>query len=490
MTELSRLIARLQRAIEKKSSYVKSIRHPEWLVKSLQELNDLIGNDRVKDAVATQVTHLIMVKRRALDNPLIREDKVMLHTLLYGVPGVGKTLIGTKLAKIWYSLGFIDESRNHNDKKRELGDYVRDMFEGNANGTGTTSSSMDPAMTIYVIFLLIMILISLISLAWSFYNKHGGYMTIIAFIIFLALVGLVIYIVMAAMNPPPQNMATQANKTKDIKAEKAPVKAKADMPDDDFFIRIISRADVIDQYVGWTAKKVNKLLNDNRGKVLFVDEAYSLINGTHDEFGMEALTTFNLFMSQNPGDIIVIFGGYKDLLESGVFAVQPGLKRRFMWQFECNGYTGPQLFQIFKMQLEKNGWTLSDEDAISALITANMDAFPGQGGDTERMAFFAELEHSRDFISNEQGMKMNVIEPSHVKRGIATLRDNNFQETQGDSNNPLANMMRLMAGKKTQESAPPTKQKPSYVEQGDASKDVQFDLMKMVQENSLNIAHH
>ena len=99
MSELKKLIARIQHGIIKNASYVKTIRHPQLLVHSLKELNELIGNDKVKDSVATQVSHLIMVKRRALDSNIIKEDEVMLNTVLYGPPGVGKTLVGTKLAK-------------------------------------------------------------------------------------------------------------------------------------------------------------------------------------------------------------------------------------------------------------------------------------------------------------------------------------------------------------------------------------------------------
>jgi hypothetical protein len=52
------------------------------LVSSLQELNELICNDKVKDSVATQISHLIMNKMMAIDNVGIKEDDVMLNTVL------------------------------------------------------------------------------------------------------------------------------------------------------------------------------------------------------------------------------------------------------------------------------------------------------------------------------------------------------------------------------------------------------------------------
>lgn len=453
MSELSRLITRLQRGIVKNASYVKTIRHPHLLIVSLQELNDLIGNDKVKDSVAIQVSHLIMVKRRAMDNPVIKEDDVMLNTLFMGVPGVGKTLVATKLAKVWYALGYIDGSGNTTEKKQEITDMLKDLLK-DTTGTGTTS---DNTMVIYVMFFFIIILITILSIAWSFYNRFGGYWTLGIFLLLITLVLFVGYFVSVSLNSNNTTKSAKSdvknnnvngirNKNDTNEYGNSPV--IAEFPRDEDIITIAKRDDFVDRYVGWSAPKTTKFLNANLGKVVFVDEAYSFINGPHDEFGMESLTTINLFMSQHSKEIIIIFAGYKDLLESGPFSVQPGLKRRFMWQFDCAGYTPSQLFEIFKLQLKKKGWSINDEENVLQLFLCNADAFPAFGGDTERAAFFSELEHSREFIANESGLHINVLEARHIERGINKLRENNFQESGDNSSNPLANMMRLMANKK------------------------------------------
>ncbi|CAH6418438.1 ATPase [uncultured virus] len=476
MTELSRLIARLQRGITRSASYVKTIRHPQLLIASLQELNDLIGNDKVKDAVATQVSHLIMVKRRALENPNIKEDEVMLNTVLYGPPGVGKTLVGTKLAKIWYSLGYLDGSRNIKEKKQEIGELLKDLFKDNG-GMGTTNSSDETALMIYIMFIFIVIFISILSLAWSFYSRFGGIWT-------LAIISLILFVILAvgyyvSISVNSNNNANKNSKdNKDIKGsacsgKECPIDRNnkgenstgirnktetneygnspviLDIPSDDQIIKIVTRADFVDRYVGWSDKKTIKLLEENLGKVVFVDEAYSLVTDMHDSFGIEVLTTINLFVSQHSKEIIVIFAGYKDLMETGLFSFQPGLRRRFMWQFDCNGYTEDQMFEIFKMQLNKKGWGLTDEAATRTLFHQNKGVFPAFGGDTERLTFFAELEHSRDFIGNEKGMVINLLSPDHIRRGIAKLQENNIQsDSDAESNNPLANMMKLFRGTK------------------------------------------
>lgn len=489
MTELSRLIARLQRGIARNASYVKTIRHPHLLVASLQELNDLIGNDKVKDAVATQVSHLIMIKRRALENPNIKEDEVMLNTVLYGPPGVGKTLVGTKLAKIWYSLGYLDGSHNSKEKKQELGDLLKDLFKdtGGVGGSGTTD---DTALTIYVLFIFIVIFITLLSMAWSFYSKFGGLWTLIVIGLIIFVILAVGYYISASLNSSNNknnsgNLNKDQNKdtkdTKDIKGtgcngKECPIDGTqrgtgrnnpngirnkndndefgkspviGDLPSDDQVIKVVTRADFVDRYVGWSDKKTIKLLEENLGKVVFVDEAYSLVTDMHDSFGMEVLTTINLFLSQHSKEIIVIFAGYKDLMETGIFSFQPGLRRRFMWQFDCNGYTEDQMFEIFKMQLYKKGWGLTDEENTKAIFRQYKDAFPAFGGDTERLTFFSELEHSRDFIANEKGMAINKLTPDHIRRGILKLQENNIQsDPDAESSNPLANMMKLFRGNK------------------------------------------
>lgn len=518
MTELSRLIARLQRGIARGASYVKGIRHPQLLIISLQELNDLIGNDKVKDAVATQISHLIMIKRRALDNPSIKEDEVMLNTVLYGPPGVGKTLVGTKLAKIWYSLGYLDASNNIKEKKQELGDLLKDLFK-DSNGTINTNSTDDTALVIYIMLLFIIILIVLLSMAWSFYSKFGGIWTLIVIGLLIFIILIVGYYVSNAVSSS-NNMSDK--NSKDVKesgcnGKDCPIDPNStnnptgiinknntneygnspiigEIPPDDQIIKVVTRADFVDRYVGWTSPKTIKLLEENLGKVLFVDEAYSLINGPHDEFGMEALTSLNLFLSQHSKEIIVIFAGYKDLLQTGVYSVQPGLKRRFMWQFDCNGYTPNQLYEIFKMQLNKKGWGINDEKSSLKLFTDNFDAFPAFGGDTDRLGFFSELEHSRDFISNEKGMAINMLEPRHIERGLLKLKENNIKDTEEESVNPLANMMKLISGQsnntkqKNQPAKPSYNDAPHYSDNSEISS-LDEDLINAMRERSLNVTH-
>src|SRR5205807_9799226 len=85
-----------------------------------------------------------------------------------------------------------------------------------------------------------------------------------------------------------------------------PPESKDKPKDKDSNISIVSRADFVGEYQGFTATKTYNLLKNNlqQGKVTFIDEAYSLIHGDNDGFGMEALTTLNRFMSDHPEAIV------------------------------------------------------------------------------------------------------------------------------------------------------------------------------------------
>jgi hypothetical protein len=444
MSELADLIARLQRGIDNKAAFIKTIKHPRLLIASLKELLIVIGNEEVKDSVATQISHSIVMKRRALENPDIKEDQIMMNIIMEGSPGLGKTFLCTILAKIYYALGYLKGAQNNKEDKKGLGDMIKGAL-GQNNGSG--SSTNDDALALYIILIFIIILVTFISLTWSFYEKFGGTWTIIAIILVIILIIIFGFIIISSLNSDPSSSTNNniMGNNKDVPAIK---EVNDNLPVDNKIIKIVSRADFVDKYVGWTAQKTLKLLNESLGKVLFVDEAYSLINGPHDEFGMEALTTLNLFMSEHPNEIIIIFAGYKDLIEAGPFSVQPGLKSRFMWQFECTPYNAKELYQIFKLQLKKKGWGLTNEKETEKLFEKYHDVFLGYGRDTERTAVFAEIEHSRDFIADEQGMSLNLLTSSQVERGILKLKKNNFSSSSSESQNPLANMMKMMANKK------------------------------------------
>jgi hypothetical protein len=87
-------------------------------------------------------------------------------------------------------------------------------------------------------------------------------------------------------------------------------------------IRVVSRTDLVGQYVGWTAKRTQEVLQNPDTNVLMIDEAYSLSNGNNDQFGQEALDVIDRYMSQHETPTIVTVGELNG----------PFTRRRFLWR--------------------------------------------------------------------------------------------------------------------------------------------------------------
>lgn len=161
-------------------------------------------------------------------------------------------------------------------------------------------------------------------------------------------------------------------------------------------IKVVSRPDFVGQYVGHTCEKTLRLLTStlDSGKVLFIDEAYSILTSDGDSFGHEALNELNRFMSEYP-QLIVIFTGYKDKMEDTIFKHQPGFKRRCTWTFEILNYSGDMLAEIFKRQIGNEGWKFEgNSEDLSDFFTTNIKMFESFGGDTLRLVLYCKLKYS------------------------------------------------------------------------------------------------
>lgn len=110
----------------------------------------------------------------------------------------------------------------------------------------------------------------------------------------------------------------------------------------------VDRAGLIAGYVGQTAAKVQEVINQALGGVLFIDEAYSLINeNSSDDYGLEAVSTLLKGMEDHRDKLIVIAAGYEEEMARFINS-NPGLKSRFSKQIHFDDYTPLQMLQILK----------------------------------------------------------------------------------------------------------------------------------------------
>ena len=96
-----------------------------------------------------------------------------------------------------------------------------------------------------------------------------------------------------------------------------------------------------------------------KGSVLFIDEAYSLVDDKDGLFGDEAINTIVQEMEKNRDDLIVVFAGYPDKME-GFLNKNPGLRSRIAFHIRFDDYEPQELLSIADMIANDKGLVLSD----------------------------------------------------------------------------------------------------------------------------------
>ena len=124
------------------------------------------------------------------------------------------------------------------------------------------------------------------------------------------------------------------------------------------------RSALVAGYLGQTAIKTQKVIQQALGGVLFIDEAYSLANDREDSYGKEAIETILKAMEDHRDELVVIVAGYTDLMHQFIDS-NPGLSSRFSKYFTFPDYTGEELLAIFRRFCRNNGYAL--EDAADSL---------------------------------------------------------------------------------------------------------------------------
>lgn len=128
-------------------------------------------------------------------------------------------------------------------------------------------------------------------------------------------------------------------------------------------VDIVSRDQLVAKYVGHTAIKVREAIERAQGGILFVDEAYSLVDGVGaNSFGQEAIDTFVNYMDNKKvrETTIIIFAGYKkEMLE--FCESNPGIRSRVGFIIDFPDYSTEELMEISDLQAKNQGIVLSDD---------------------------------------------------------------------------------------------------------------------------------
>ena len=133
------------------------------------------------------------------------------------------------------------------------------------------------------------------------------------------------------------------------------------------------RSQLVAGFVGQTAIRVREVFDKADGGVLLVDEAYSLVRGSEQDFGREAIDTIVKLVEDRRDSTVVIVAGYPDEMALFVNA-NPGLRSRFPKTIHFPDYTTDELLGIFDILARKAQYR-ADDSARDAL-SAHLDAVP------------------------------------------------------------------------------------------------------------------
>jgi SpoVK/Ycf46/Vps4 family AAA+-type ATPase len=122
------------------------------------------------------------------------------------------------------------------------------------------------------------------------------------------------------------------------------------------------RQGLVAGYVGQTAIKTAEKIDESKGGVLFIDEAYSLTMRTSNQgdFGDEAIQTLLKRMEDQRGAFFVFVAGYPDNMEAFLKA-NPGLSSRFDKILKFDDYDAEELLAIAEQMIDQNKMVLEPE---------------------------------------------------------------------------------------------------------------------------------
>ncbi len=169
-------------------------------------------------------------------------------------------------------------------------------------------------------------------------------------------------------------------------------------------VHTVDRVDLVGEYIGQTAPKVKKVIDQARGGVLFIDEAYALARTNDDskDFGREVIEILVKEMSNGPGDLAIIVAGYpkemKHFMDSN-----PGLKSRFKLFYDFKDYLPQELYQIADIACSKKEVRLT----------------PGARKELEYMILKAF--RSRDRTFGNARFVFDLIEKCKVQMGLRVM---------------------------------------------------------------------
>jgi len=123
----------------------------------------------------------------------------------------------------------------------------------------------------------------------------------------------------------------------------------------------VTRSDLVVAEKGKTAERSAEKFNQAIDNVLFIDEAYTLVNKNDpNDNGQEAIDELLKYMEDYRDRLIVIVAGYKDNMKNFIEA-NAGLASRFKKNIFFENYNDLELYQIFYKLCRDNNYMIAND---------------------------------------------------------------------------------------------------------------------------------
>jgi len=126
----------------------------------------------------------------------------------------------------------------------------------------------------------------------------------------------------------------------------------------------VQASDLKGSFIGQSKDKVNQLCDDAVGRILFIDEAYTLTNenGPIDEYAHEAISVLLARLENDRDKYVCVVAGYPRQMETFINKSNPGMKDRFKHYINIPDYTADELIEIFeRFNVKKENYTITEE---------------------------------------------------------------------------------------------------------------------------------
>lgn len=322
---LNDLIKLAKMAKEKEDSeeqYIKSIQRLSKLVEPLEELNKVIGLEYIKNQIIDQIIYLV--------THCEEKQPPMLHTIIDGPPGTGKTKVARIIGKIITKIGYLKPI----EKKEEKTSFT------------SVAKLLKDSLVIDVV---------------------------------------------------PEK---KQNKKKGI-------------------VKYVTRNNLVAGYLGQTAIKTQKAIDEASGGVLIIDEAYSLggKRGSEetDSYSQECIDTLVSNLSENRSFVCIILG-YSDDIKNSFISQNKGLESRFPFRYTIKDYKIEDLLNILKDKVVSDGFEYKEEIFKDFLLKKSKE-FKFFGRDMETLWFKIKMAQTKRIFIKKSENSREIIKED-IDKGI------------------------------------------------------------------------